>query len=109
MTCTNCYDLCSLDPYNNLLGTVDLPEDTFVELIIEHIGTGRMEIQEAEVGAGGEVRIDLTDEFIQDGQSYRVRIAEVLYGDMGENLDITPPGNTATYGCVSFEFKNICL
>lgn len=106
MGCTNCYDLCDLNTYSDSLGTVDLAEGEAIELIIEHIGSGRVQTQLGETGPDGEVSIDLTDEFIQDGESYRVQVTE--FGYTSEALPITPDSNEAAYGCVSFTYQMIC-
>ena len=103
MNCKNCFDLCERT-FDDLLGTVDLPEDEPIELIIEHIGSGRIEVQQSTVGAGGEVEIDLLDPFIQDGESYRV---QVVTGYSSDPVMIVPEGSVE-YSCVTFTYAIVC-
>lgn len=108
MSCAHCYDLSDVvvnDP-SFRIGSIT-NTNTAVVVYIENVGTGRIEVQAVTTDGSGNVDVDLTETYLDVGQSYQVYVSEEYYGQAYKS--ITPPsGGTVTYTCMTFTAKKAC-
>lgn len=107
MSCNLCYDLCEIIKGNPLqiIGSVDNLSTQLIAFIT-NLGSGRVEAQDITTTGAGVVRLDLTDDFFESGQSYRVQLSLLEYGS--DFISITPTGILTEYQCVMFTIRAIC-
>jgi|GEM_PF-4744979 len=107
MGCNLCYDLCEIYKGNPLqiIGSVD---DLNAQVIafITNLGSGRTDAQDITTTADGTVRLDLTEDYLEAGQTYRVQLSLLEYGS--DYLPITPPDSLTEYTCIMFTIRALC-
>jgi hypothetical protein len=107
MSCNQCYDLCTIfkgSPAQRVGAVSDLNESIIVW--ITNLGSGRIEVQAVTTDGSGNVDLDFTEDYLESGQTYRIQATLVSYGS--DLLDFTPPGQTATYQCLTFSIQASC-
>jgi len=113
MSCSSCYDLCTVrttgqgsGPDSFTVGSIT-DTNTAVLVLIQNIGTDRIYVQEVTTDGSGNVVINLRQDYLDSGQSYKVRVSGQYYGQAYKN--ITPPsGGSTTYSCVLLTVEHNC-
>jgi len=107
MSCNQCYDLCQIfkgSPAQRVGAVSELNEDIVVW--ITNVGSGRIEAQDVTTDGSGNVDLDFTQDYLEPGQTYKIQASVLSYGS--DLLDFTPPGQTSTYGCLTFTILASC-
>ncbi len=107
MACLLCYDLCEIIKGNpaQRIGAVDAPNEN-VTVFITNLGSGRVDVQAVEADGSGNVDIDMTEPYFENGQTYRIQVMLNVYGL--DFLPITPDDSIIEYPCVMFTIKTVC-
>ncbi len=113
MSCSNCYDLCTVRVNGHQAGpddfTIGSITDTSTDVLVlfENVGSGRIHVQEVTTDGSGNVVVNLRKGYLIDGQSFRVRVTEAYYGQAYKA--ITPPsGGSTTYTCLLLTTQKNC-
>jgi len=77
----------------------------YVIVVITNVGSGRAEVQDVLTDGAGNVDLDFTAGYLENGQSYMIQIFSS--NDISP-LDITPPTGSEAYSCLTFTINNIC-
>lgn len=107
MSCMSCFNLCQIfkgNPAQRVGVVSELSADVFV--FITNVGSGRTEVQDVLTDGAGNVDLDFTAEYLENGQSYMIQISPNVYAS--NLLDITPPTGSEAYSCLTFTISNIC-